>query len=609
MTVPPSSLRVAEIRIQDFRAIADLHIPLGPRTTVLLGMNNVGKTAVLEALNVALGSARARAEDLLSHGSSPTPHFEIDVRVEPASGDSFDQVVIDIVGEAVQLGAPEFFVVRTRGARDAKNGDPTIRRTFLKGWATTRAEAAKLVDHPSAVVNASVRGLLTYELLDARRDGIEQLRNKRTFWGRTVADLRIDALVRGEIEATLRQLQDKVVGASEPLKSLQDHLRAVATVLGRPEMLVSIAALPAQADALLRSMDLLLSETGQGPLPLATQGMGTRSLAALVIFRAYVQSVLGAVTSPGTHCVAAFEEPEAHLHPQGQRAVLALLNAVPGQHILTTHSSFVASATDLSDIRIIRREGTGPRATWLREGTFDPTTLTMVQRFVQRRNSEVLFARVVALVEGHTEDAALPVLARHHFGSDGTVHGISFVCVEGAGNHKHVVLLLEQLGIPWVILADSDKAGLDGLAALETALGRKLLPDEVEPLPKDLDFEEAVVRHEGLRTYVEEAVGSFFGPTALEDHRATLHGTMAKGGVLRDYASVGWEDRLAIDFMRNNKGLYGAVLAETLAAHGTMPKFASSFFEKLRARMTPTGGGAPSIVASSGMPSTGAATP
>ena len=41
-------------------------------------------------------------------------------------------------------------------------------------------------------------------------------------------------------------------------------------------------------------MDLLLTETGQKALPIAVQGMGTRSLSALLIFRAYVRSVLAA---------------------------------------------------------------------------------------------------------------------------------------------------------------------------------------------------------------------------------------------------------------------------------------------------------------------------
>src|SRR4051812_15921268 len=56
------NLKIAEIRIQDFRTIQDLWMPTRS-SLVLLGENNSGKTAFLSALDVALGTARARNED------------------------------------------------------------------------------------------------------------------------------------------------------------------------------------------------------------------------------------------------------------------------------------------------------------------------------------------------------------------------------------------------------------------------------------------------------------------------------------------------------------------------------------------------------------------
>jgi hypothetical protein len=224
--------------------------------------------------------------------------------------------------------------------------------------------------------------------------------------------------------------------------------------------------------------------------------------------------------------------------------------------------------------------------TWLAAGTFDLDALAMAQRFVQRRNAEVLFARVVALYEGHTEDAAIPILARSFFGAGGAVHGVSFVNVEGANSHKHVVLLLEQLGIPWVILADNDPAGVGGLGMLETALARPLRADEIERLPAGMDFEKAVLA-EGLRPHVESAIASFFGATALADHKTNRHGTALSGGGVRDFASAGWEDRLVLDFMGANKGLYGTALASTLVSASIIPNFAKQFFAKVQARLSP----------------------
>ena len=46
-------MRITRIEIQNFRSIQDVSIDLGD-TTVLVGPNNAGKTAILDALRIAL---------------------------------------------------------------------------------------------------------------------------------------------------------------------------------------------------------------------------------------------------------------------------------------------------------------------------------------------------------------------------------------------------------------------------------------------------------------------------------------------------------------------------------------------------------------------------
>ncbi|HSX80093.1 MAG TPA: DUF2813 domain-containing protein, partial [Candidatus Saccharimonadia bacterium] len=51
-------MKLREIRTQNFRCLADITIPIGD-TTVLVGANNSGKTALLDALRIALTGNRA----------------------------------------------------------------------------------------------------------------------------------------------------------------------------------------------------------------------------------------------------------------------------------------------------------------------------------------------------------------------------------------------------------------------------------------------------------------------------------------------------------------------------------------------------------------------
>ena len=46
-------MRLTRIRIENFRSIRDLDIELG-ETTVFIGPNNAGKTAILDAVRIAL---------------------------------------------------------------------------------------------------------------------------------------------------------------------------------------------------------------------------------------------------------------------------------------------------------------------------------------------------------------------------------------------------------------------------------------------------------------------------------------------------------------------------------------------------------------------------
>src|ERR1043166_1186956 len=61
MTRQTTSEKLKEIRVQNFRHLADVTIPIGD-TTVLVGANNSAKTALPDALRVALIGNRANRE-------------------------------------------------------------------------------------------------------------------------------------------------------------------------------------------------------------------------------------------------------------------------------------------------------------------------------------------------------------------------------------------------------------------------------------------------------------------------------------------------------------------------------------------------------------------
>lgn len=588
-TRPPERIAIVDVRLQDFRGFDDCCVALGTQT-LLVGENNSGKSTFLRGLEIALGGAQVREEDFRISKGVQTKEFVIDVRVEPTNGTNFDASTTQSLGTAVQpgkSGTKSFFTLRARGAIDPSDG-PVLRRCFLRGWAPDRAAAAKLQELSTPAVSSKHRDLVTFTLLDARRDIASELRNRRTYWGRLLSDLQLPPQTRTDLETKLKDAGEALVTTSGRLTSIQNALRELATVLSRPDASVHLSTVPSNVDDLVRYVDVLVGEISEGPLSVQQQGMGTRSLLAIMLFETFVHEVLK-TSATYTLPVTGIEEPEAHVHPHAQRALLGQFEKLPGQVLISTHSPFVASVADIFSVRLFRKEKPGNTVRWARrfdatgQPRIDNEGVSLLQRFVQRRNGEILFCRVAALFEGDTEEAALPLFAEQMLQTGASAAGVSLVNVAGAGNYKHFLPLLEDLGIPWVILSDADPAGIAGIAAAGKAIGRTLNQGSAEVVcyAGANDFE-AQLLADGLQSEAEQAIANFYGPTALADFKTQLHGTQMRGGGLRDYASTGWEARLLHDFLDKHKGSFGASFAREVVTAGKQMPHVSAYFSKIK---------------------------
>ena len=75
-------MRISLIRVKNFRSLADIEIPLD-NTTVLLGENNVGKSAVLDAIRVAMSRVIDRKSTNVGEYDFYMPDKEADPTASP----------------------------------------------------------------------------------------------------------------------------------------------------------------------------------------------------------------------------------------------------------------------------------------------------------------------------------------------------------------------------------------------------------------------------------------------------------------------------------------------------------------------------------------------
>jgi putative ATP-dependent endonuclease of OLD family len=466
-----AAVYVRSIRLADFRGIADCTIDLEPDLTMLVGRNNAGKSRVLRALAVALGAVPADRDDLTVAGPDEAT---IDIVLAPEPMDATDETFVDRV--ARRLGTVQY--LSETPVRERFGWRTHIRRS-AEGFGV-RADHYLLVfddgsqswvEQDSRSATHEQRSIVEADLVETRRDLVEELGRRGSPVRRVLDDLEVSAAVREDLEAELSGLSDRIVGASGSLEAIRlalEILREAVDAVGTPRL----QPLPLRLEELARSVSIDL-DTGSGSLPMRFHGAGARSLASL-----QVQSVLydrrlgrdGVALLP--HPVSLIEEPEAHLHPQAQFELPGLLSRIRGQVIVSTHSAHLATVSEPRSLRLLQQRDGSLRAVDLRPAETDDLAnerarrpslhveeMEKLRRLVERPFGELLFASAVVLGDGATERSLIPPLARHRMGA--RAHGLCVVDPGSMGS-EHAVAVIKfanLVGLPWILLADADDDG------------------------------------------------------------------------------------------------------------------------------------------------------
>lgn len=152
------------------------------------------------------------------------------------------------------------------------------------------------------------------------------------------------------------------------------------------------------------------------------------------------------------------EELEAHLHPQAQMQVIETLQKQDEvQLIITTHSPNLASKIKLKNLIICNGNNAFPMGkdyTKLNEDSY-----VFLEKFLDVTKSNLFFAKGVILVEGWAEEILIPSLAKA-IGIDLTAKGVSVVNIGNVGFDHYSNIFLRKnapfMDIPVAVVTDCD---------------------------------------------------------------------------------------------------------------------------------------------------------
>lgn len=465
------------IRAQNFRVFGDeggnprLDWELSPGLNILVGENDAGKTAVVDAIRQVLWTTsyefvRLFETDFHISGSERATSLFIEATLADLSPDQEAAVLEWLTHEADGSRSLTLHLqARWIPPQDNKRG---------RVDAVTRAGK----DGAGPEIGSAVRELVRTTYLRPLRDAEAELRPGRQSRLSQIlgAHKSIGGQEKNDFNVALpKDIPKNLVGL---MAFTQHHLGEHAVIKGvqddindnylnkfafaGDELSSRIQIAPDLAlQPILEKFELsLLPSAGVHPDERCARGLGYNN--AL-----FMATELVLLRDGDELALLLVEEPEAHLHPQLQERVQQLLEQSATkpdggkrrvQVVMTTHSPSLAAGADIASMTLVHRAQLFRLAhdkTKLKKSDYE-----FLRRFIDATKANLFFARGVAIVEGPAEALLLPALAEACDRSFSR-HGVSMVNVGSVGLYHYARILQRadetvKVPIPVVCITDRD---------------------------------------------------------------------------------------------------------------------------------------------------------
>jgi len=443
---------LADITIKNFREFKELNLELNNGLNLLVGENDSGKTAIIDAIKFVLGT---HSRDWLKLTEDDF-HISEKIRV-------FDIKIICIFKELTEKEAAMFlewlsienniyYLKLTFTAKQKKKGN---------GVSEIFYDIKAGEDEESGTLSGEARNKLNVTYLKPLRDAQQELKPRRySRLSQILSNYDIFQTEEEEKHELVRIMDNANDGIGKYFEKgegneiygvINDNYLDVFS-LEHNKLKSKIEITSNNLNRILEKLELTVQSDGKGNL-----GLGSHNLLfiATEMLLLKVENYLGLKLS-------LIEEIEAHLHPQSQLNLIDFLNKkskeIGFQSIITTHSNSLASKVDLENL-ILCRNG---NAFSMRKGLtkLSNSDYAFLSRFLDATKANLFFANAVIIVEGDAENLLIPTLAEF-IGYPLHKYGISIVNVGSTALLRYANIFLraneeEKLGIPVAVITDLD---------------------------------------------------------------------------------------------------------------------------------------------------------
>lgn len=533
-----ATLYLSRLVIENFRCFGQgdetFELALNPGLTALVGENEAGKTAIIDAIRIALGTTDQEwymiEDDDFQHRNTS---LEIRIQCKFANLSPEQQVAFveyltfESADEDNEL-VPVLYV----------NWTARVMGPVRRGRRYRRVEVRSGAQNDGPVIIQEVRELLRTTYLRPLRDAEQALSPGRGSRLSQILQHAEPITSSGEPydpDAGVDPSELNVLGIAQLTNRLLKEQQGIAQV--RADVDRNLEAFSLHGDDLRSTVNVVGADADDAiqlrklleKLELGLEAAGRTGLGANNLLFMASELLLLANDDHGLKLLL-LEEPEAHLHAQRQLRAMSFLQEQAEekgiQVIITTHSPNLASAIDLERLVIIRDKQAFPLA---KEATcLEVSDYRFLQRFLDVTKANLFFARAVMIVEGDSEAILIPAIAQL-LDRDFTEYGVSIVNVGGVGLHRYARIFQRAAG-PELTIPVANVVDLD------------VMPD-CAPLKLGLVKEEQDWPGTGGRRW--RAKRDIGGPTELEERRAEIEDKHS-GQFVKTFVSDEWTFEYAL---------------------------------------------------------------
>lgn len=586
-------IKLKEIRLRNFKSYKSVDIFL-PDSGVLIGANNVGKTTMLRALQIAFDRMiRVTNDDIYTDdGENLTKDKRaiIDVLIEPKSqgGDApieFNDEWFEHFGDLRSEDSEtlnQFIALRTIIKYNTIKGEYDIDRKALIQWPESMY-AEDYNEYNRNRITGKLLEAIPVFYMDAKRDISSEMNDKYSYWGRLTKEIDITDDNIKILEESLNNINEEIINESPVLEHLSENLNKISQTVDTKDSQIIINPVSRKLRDLNRGMDITFKDQKSEGFPISNHGMGTRSWITFLTLVAYIEWKIKKMKEDGMayHPLILLEEPEAHLHPQAQRKIFSQIQKIDGQKIISSHSPVIVAQANVKDIIHVSKTHGVSQVNYLNCETLSKSEMRKIQQSIFKSKGDILFADALILCEGETEEQALPIFFKEYFKNEYFEYGINIISVGGKGNYKPFLQVAKDFKINFYILSDGEvetikkvNSDINVTFGIDTSECKN-----VKFLPNESDFEKYLLEA-GYQKELVKSVEDLFGEEYIDKFIEKTNGKKAKKEktnqtcdscnqfiyqeILRDFSGNEGYNKALLECIKNNKTAYSNIIADII---------------------------------------------